>query len=281
MRFYIVDDDINIVRILTMIIEENGYYEVQGSSCDAEAAVNEIFTLKPDIVLVDLLMPVLDGNALVKKIKNLMPEICFIMISQVLDSDLRADSYKAGIEFFINKPINKIEVEKVISEVAKKIEMEKTIKNIKKMLKSPDTSQKDKNIEINKIKRILGMLGMLGEKGTNDIIKICMYLVENNKNIAEINLDDLGNYLGDNPLIIKQRIRRAIKKGLANIANMGIENYSDDVFHNYGNVLFDFASIKAEMDYIKGKKKIGGKISINKFFDGLILECEDDSGTEY
>ena len=281
MRFYIVDDDINIVRILTMIIEENGYYEVQGSSCDAEAAVNDIFTLKPDIVLVDLLMPVLDGNALVKKIKNLMPEICFIMISQVLDSDLRADSYKAGIEFFINKPINKIEVEKVISEVAKKIEMEKTIKNIKKMLKSPDTSQKDENIEINKIKRILGILGMLGEKGTNDIIKICMYLVENNKNIAEINLDGLGDYLGDNPLIVKQRIRRAIKKGLANIANMGIENYSDDVFHNYGNVLFDFANVKAEMDYIKGKKKIGGKISINKFFDGLMLKCEDDSGTEY
>lgn len=281
MRFYIVDDDINIVRILTMIIEENGYYEVQGSSCDAKAALNDIFTLKPDIVLVDLLMPVMDGNTLVKKIKNLMPEICFIMISQVLDSDLRADSYKAGIEFFINKPINKIEVEKVISEVAKKIEMEKTIKNIKKMLKSPDTGQKDENIEMNKIKRMLAILGMLGEKGTNDIIKICMYLVENNKNIAEINLDDLGDYLGDNPLIVKQRIRRAIKKGLSNIANMGIENYSDDVFHNYGNVLFDFANIKAEMDYIKGKKKIGGNISINKFLDGLMLKCEDDSGTEY
>lgn len=281
MRFYIVDDDKNIVRILTMIIEENGYYEVQGSSCDAEAALNDIFTLKPDIVLVDLLMPVMDGNTLVKKIKNLMPEICFIMISQVLDSDLRSDSYRAGIEFFINKPINKIEVEKVISEVAKKIEMEKMLSNIKKMLKSPDNNPKDSNIKINRIKHILGILGMLGEKGTNDIIKVCLYLIENNKNIVECDLDNLGGYLGDNPLIVKQRIRRAIKRGLTNIANMGIENYSDDVFHNYGNVLFDFASIKAEMDYIKGKKNIGGKVSINKFFDGLILKCEDDSEAEY
>ena len=281
MRFYIVDDDKNIVRILTMIIEENGYYEVQGSSCDAEAALNDIFTLKPDIVLVDLLMPVMDGNTLVKKIKNLMPEICFIMISQVLDSDLRSDSYRAGIEFFINKPINKIEVEKVISEVAKKIEMERMLSNIKKMLKSSDNNQIDENTKINKIKHILGILGMLGEKGTNDIIKVCLYLIENNKNIVECDLDNLGGYLGDNPLIVKQRIRRAIKRGLTNIANMGIENYSDDVFHNYGNVLFDFASIKAEMDYIKGKKNIAGKVSINKFFDGLILKCEDDSETEY
>lgn len=276
MKFYIVDDDPNIVRILTMILEENSSYEVVGSSCNSETAFNEILMLKIDIVLVDLLMPVMDGNILVKQLKSLKPDICFIMISQVLDSELRADSYEAGIEFFINKPINKIEVKKVISKVAEKIEMEHTLFNIKKMFNTPEKSEKHENQNLIKIKHILGMLGMLGEKGTKDIIKICLYLMENNKNFAECDWDDLENYLGDNSQIIKQRIRRAIKGGLTNIANLGIEDYSNDTFQIYANVLFDFASVKAEMDYINGKKKIGGKISINKFFEGLILTCEND-----
>lgn len=276
MRFYIVDDDMNIVRILSMIIEENSSFEVVGSSCNSEVAFNEILLLKPDIVLVDLLMPIMDGNVLVKKIKALKPDISFIMISQVFDSELRSDSYEAGIEFFINKPINKMEVKKVISKVAEKIEMENMLSNIKKMLKTSENVEKHDNKNLIKVKHILGMLGMLGEKGTNDIIKVCSYLMENNINFSECNLDELESYLGNNSQIVKQRIRRAIKDGLTNIANMGIEDYSDETFHIYANVLFDFASVKAEIDYIKGKKTIGGKISINKFIEGLILTCEND-----
>ncbi|AZV58005.1 DNA-binding domain-containing protein [Clostridium sp. AWRP] len=278
MRFYVVDDDISIVRILTMIIEEDVNFEVIGSSCNSEDAFNDILLLKPDIVLADLLMPEMDGNVLVRKLKSLDSSICFIMISQVLDSDLRAESYEAGIEFFINKPINKIEVKKVISKVAERVEMENMLSNIKKMLK---TSNKSKNVDktenenLVKVKHILGMLGMLGEKGTNDIVKISLYLMKNNRNFVECNLDDLKNYLGDNAQVVKQRIRRAIKVGLTNTANMGIEDYADDTFHTYANALFDFTNVKAEMDYINHKRKIGGKVSINKFFEGLIFKCQD------
>ncbi|OAA87767.1 DNA-binding domain-containing protein [Clostridium coskatii] len=278
MRFYVVDDDISIVRILTMIIEEDVNFEVVGSSCNSEDAFNDILLLKPDIVLADLLMPEMDGNVLVRKLKSLDSSICFIMISQVLDSDLRAESYEAGIEFFINKPINKIEVKKVISKVAERVEMENMLSNIKKMLKTSNKSKKvDKteNENLVKVKHILGMLGMLGEKGTNDIVKISLYLMKNNRNFVECNLDDLKNYLGDNAQVVKQRIRRAIKVGLTNTANMGIEDYADDTFHTYANALFDFTNVKAEMDYINHKRKIGGKVSINKFFEGLIFKCQD------
>jgi len=200
------------------------------------------------------------------------------MVSQVFDSELIADSYKSGIEFFIKKPINKIEVEKVISKVAEKIEMGMTLANIKKMLKSSGEPIKDKNDSlkdsVKKIKHILSILGMLGEKGTMDIIKICTYLIENKKSFSECNLDKLFTCYGDNPEIVKQRIRRAIKNGLENIANLGIEDYMNETFNTYANVLFDFTSVKAEMDHIKGIKHTGGKISINKFFEGLILNCE-------
>jgi len=276
MRYYIVDDDISIVRILTNIIEEDNSYEVIGCSNNGETAFNEILLLSPDIVLVDFLMPKMDGNTLVKQLKTLRPDICFIMISQVLDTELIADSYKSGIEFFIKKPINKIEVEKVISKVAETIEMKIMLSNIKKMLKSSEQPNVETKDSLKEVKHILSILGMLGEKGTTDIIKICAIIIETKKSFSEFNLEELFTCSGDNPEIVKQRIRRAIKNGLDNMANLGIEDYMNETFNTYASVLFDFSSVKAEMDHIKGIKKTGGKISINKFFEGLLLYCEID-----
>ena len=37
---------------------------------------------------------------------------------------------------------------------------------------------------------------------------------------------------------------------------------------------FSFEDVKAEMDYLRGKRSSGGKVSIKKFIDGLMLEAE-------
>lgn len=274
-QYYIIDDDVSIVRILTNLLEENGSGEVIGSSNDGETALREILVCNPDIVLVDLLLPKLDGNSLVREVKLLKPKIKFIMISQVSDVKLVADSYNSGIEFFISKPINKIEVEKVTSKVAERIEIENMLNNIKKVFKdvNPQKKSQDNNIKI--IKHVLSRFGMLGEKGTNDIIKICIYLLETQKSFDECNFNELSSMLGDNPKTIQQRIRRAIKTGLTNLAYIGIEDYYNESFQDYSKGMFDFASVKAEMDYIKGKNKTGGKVIINKFFEGLLLQCEE------
>jgi two-component system response regulator YcbB len=277
MKFYIVDDDKNIIRILSNIIEKNNNFEVVGSALNGEAAFQEIMVMKPDIVLVDLLMPVMDGNTLVKKLKEVNPHLSCIMISQVLDNQIRTESYNSGIEFFITKPINKIEVEKVITRVAETIEMNNTLSTIKQMFQLNDKNGKDLTEQnIIRIKNILGTLGMLGEKGTNDIIKITLYLMEENISFNDYDFSSSENIFGDNSHIVKQRIRRAINKGLVNIANLGLDDYGNEILYNYGNILFDFANVKAEMDYISGKKHTRGKISLNKFFDGLVLMCQTE-----
>ncbi|MBE6082621.1 MULTISPECIES: DNA-binding domain-containing protein [Tissierellales] len=276
MKYYIVDDDINIVKILANIIEENNLGEVVGSSNDGDTALKEIIIINPDIVLVDLLMPKLDGNSLVKEIKKIKPEINFIMISQVSDTDLITEAYNLGIEFFINKPINIIEVEKVANKVAQKIELERMLKRIKRVFKDSDSHEEtERENKINKIKNALSMVGMLGEKGTSDIIKICMYIIESEKSYEDFNLDNLCSYISkDKPKTVKQRIRRAIKIGLSNIASEGLEDYSNEIFQTYFNTLFDFENVKAEMDFLRGKRNIGGKVNIDKFFEGLLFLCE-------
>ncbi|WP_192802960.1 response regulator, partial [Streptococcus agalactiae] len=110
MKFYIIDDDPTITMILQDIIEEDFNNTVVRVNNVSSKAYNELLIADVDIVLIDLLMPILDGVTLVQKIYKQRSDLKFIMISQVKDNDLRQEAYKAGIEFFINKPINIIEV---------------------------------------------------------------------------------------------------------------------------------------------------------------------------
>ena len=110
MRYYIVDDEIGIVKALENIVESRGLGETVGYETDPEQAVKDILALNPDIVLADLLMSKMDGIELVGKVRARKPDITFIMISKVLDKDMIGQAYQAGVEFFITKPINIIEV---------------------------------------------------------------------------------------------------------------------------------------------------------------------------
>lgn len=274
MRYYIVDDDNNIIKILYNIIEEKNLGEVIGSSQDGDNAINGILMSNPEIVLVDLLMPKLDGNSLIREIKAIKPKINFIMISQVSDHDLVAESYNSGVEFFISKPINIIEVEKVIKKVSEKIELENMLNDIQQVFKGAPAQKYAGKDRIKEVKYILSTLGMLGGRGTNDIIKIYIYLLETQKDYEECNISEICRHLGDNVKTVKQRIRRSMKNGLTNLAQLGIEDYYNEVFQTYSSMLFDFEDVRAEMDYYRRKRKSGGKVNINKFFEGLILICE-------
>lgn len=276
MKFYLVDDDFMVIKILENIIEEHKLGDVIGYSTNSIECINEILIKKPDIVLVDMLMPQKDGSMLVGEIKSKNSDIKFIMISQITTKNLISKAYNAGIEFFINKPINKIEVTNVIKKLMDTIEMEKKFKIIEEMFVSAQgqagNRQKD---QLYNIRHVFSKLGIMGEKGSEDIIKICEYMLRNNIRSFDFKVRDICETLSDNPKAMEQRLRRAINKGLINIANVGIEDYMNETFMRYSNSIYDFENVKAEMDYIRGKRKTGGKISVKRFIDNLILMSED------
>ena len=106
MRYYIVDDKIGVIKTIENIIESQDIGDVIGFETDPAKAVNEIIMKRPDIVLVDLLMPEMDGIELVKRVSNENSDIAFVMLSKVTDKEMVAQAYDAGIEFFIHKPVN-------------------------------------------------------------------------------------------------------------------------------------------------------------------------------
>ena len=283
MKFYILDDLLASVKVLENIIETGDLGEVVGTSTDSEKAITDIVSKNPDIVLVDLLMPKKDGISVVKEISALNNSISFIMVSQVADKAMIEEAYNSGIEFFITKPNNRIEIEKVINNVIEKRKMASALEGIRNLMGTQDGATSpiqnpisDTDTVINKAKRILGSIGMLGESGTKDIMAVIeMLLLEGRPYNGKETLDKYSESLESDPKVVKQRIRRAIKKGLTNLASLGIEDYYNDSFSEYSHTLFNFDSVRSEMDLIRGKSSYGGSPSIDKFFEGLELLCSD------
>ena len=108
MSFYFIDDDKNICNILKLIVNERELGVCCGSSNNAAEALEDLPSAKPDIVIVDLLMPEMDGISFVKQARKIVPDASYIMLSQVSSKDMIASAYEAGIEFFIQKPINSV-----------------------------------------------------------------------------------------------------------------------------------------------------------------------------
>lgn len=276
MKFYLLDDDIAIIKVIQNIIEEKGLGEVVGYTTNPEESVQEIILKRPDIVIIDLLMPEKDGVDVVKKIKVSGMDIRFIMISQVSSKHMIGEAYNSGIEFFINKPINIVEVTNVVKNVSEKIEMDRTILKIKDMFQGVDKpgNTRKPDTRMQKIKTILSKLGVLSEKGGRDIMKICECVITRDDRGFNYSINEICELLGENPKSTQQRIRRTVGKALTNIASIGIEDYMNDTFVNYSNSLFSFEDVKAEMDYIRGKKTAGGKINIKKFITGILNQSE-------
>ncbi|HCC00764.1 MAG TPA: hypothetical protein DEP42_06080 [Ruminococcaceae bacterium] len=279
MNIYIVEDDQTVIDILEDIIEEYHLGEICGDSGGKVPDEQEILSHNPDLILVDFLMPEKDGIQIVQNLREMNCHAKCIMVSQVSDKKLIGKAYHAGIDFFISKPINVIEVKTVIGNIIREIENEKTLSNIRNIFQkdtalSPARKEEKDNFSMRRYQYILNQLGMSGERGSEDILKMCEYLRENHVSLSQISLGQLFKTLTNTPQNMEQRVRRAIAAGMCNLAHLGIVFALNETFERYSGSLFPFEEIRAEMDFIRGKRERGGKINIKKFIDGLMILTE-------
>ena len=177
MSFYFVDDDKNICNILKLIINERGLGMCCGTANNAVEALDDLPDARPDIVIVDLLMPEMDGISFVKQAKKILPDASYVMLSQGSSKDMIASAYEAGIEFFIQKPINSVEVESVIRKVSDGLSMKRMVRKMQNIFmedSSPVAAPvPDDNEQVEtSLRTILTRLGIIGDIGSKDIISI-------------------------------------------------------------------------------------------------------------
>ncbi len=105
----VVDDSALIRKMLIKLLNENGY-QVIGEATNGEEGVELYKELRPDIVTLDITMPVMDGVTALKKIKEHNPEAMVAMISAAGQKDKLMDALREGAELFFTKPFNAQEV---------------------------------------------------------------------------------------------------------------------------------------------------------------------------
>ena len=80
MGIYIIEDDETMIEILEDLIEDHEMGEVVGSSTDPSEALLQVPALRPDIIMIDFLMPGKDGAQLVRELKAAGCTSKFIMV---------------------------------------------------------------------------------------------------------------------------------------------------------------------------------------------------------
>ena len=282
MKFYFVDDNKNIRTILKILVTERNLGECCGSSGNGFDALEDVEALRPDIIIVDLLMPDMDGISFVEKVRTISPDSACIMLSQVASKDLIARAYEAGVEFFIQKPLNAIEVESVIRHVIKRLSMRRKIGKVRTLFEtefstSPQSggsfSPQSENFH-GRLTGVLQKLGIIGELGSKDILSLLTYLHDQGETLEQQTLGSFLSRFSDNPKSVEQRIRRAASTGLVNLAHLGLEDYTNEVFTEFSNTLYNFEQVRREMDYIRGKSDRHGNVKIRNFLNALLCYCE-------
>ena len=62
---------------------------------------------------------------------------------------------------------------------------------------------------------------------------------------------------------------------MVNLANLGLEDYSNETFVTYANSLYNFEQVRREMDYIRGKSTKRGNVKIKNFLNALMHACKN------
>ena len=117
-RVMIVDDHLIVRDGLQEVLERAGGFEVTGLAGDGQEAVQVASDTRPDVVIMDVLMPVMDGIEACREIKDALPETQILVLTASTDGDAVLDAVAAGANGYLQKFLGKEKLLTTIREVA-------------------------------------------------------------------------------------------------------------------------------------------------------------------
>lgn len=288
LRYFIVDDDTASRKMLEKIIVEGNLGMVVGEAESGVKSIQRILSTNPDVVLIDLLMPELDGIETIGQLRVQGFDGQFIMISQVVNKEMVGEAYEEGIEFFIHKPINRIEVYSILKKMAEQFRLKGSIMAIRQSLahfESVETAPRKRSVkEI--VLPILNAMGIAGEAGSDDMLMMMEILMNRTNKVEQLPpLKELYEAVAGQTKekkteilkeskAIEQRIRRTILTAINNLAALGVIDYTNPEFEYYAPRYFDFQEIRIRMKQMEDNDNMPIKVKVNskKFLQVLYLE---------
>lgn len=125
-RILIADDNIDFVSTIVNYLNKEEDLEVIAVAKDGEEAFEKIMKVNPDVVLLDVIMPHMDGIGVLEKLNQEGKMVSCIMLSAVGQDKITAKAINLGAEYYIIKPFEIDLLIRRIREVSKPHKVEKT-----------------------------------------------------------------------------------------------------------------------------------------------------------
>lgn len=110
-RILVVDDEPDIVYALQSRLTGEGYGVI--TAFDGKEALNKVGSQRPDLMLLDIIMPEMDGMEVLKKLRKIDPDLPVIVITAYPSLELK-DILKYGASGYIRKPFETKELKRAI-----------------------------------------------------------------------------------------------------------------------------------------------------------------------
>jgi DNA-binding response OmpR family regulator len=107
-KLLLVDDEPAITKNLQPLLERAGF-EV-ATAADGEEALRKVARFVPDLIVLDILMPGVNGREVLRRLRQQGSHIPVIMLTQVGDADERAMVLNEGADDYVNKPFSTAEL---------------------------------------------------------------------------------------------------------------------------------------------------------------------------
>ena len=218
----IADDNTEFAKTLTGYLEKQDDMEVIGVAKDGNEAFEMITNAQPDIILLDVIMPHLDGIGVLEKLNsvNLQKHPLCIMLSAVGQDKITQRAINLGAEYYVVKPFD---IELLIKRIKELKNYQSTpVKNnfIGKEIKaqyielSPEKQKDEKNLEA-LVTNVIHEVGVPAHiKGYQYLREAIMMVVNDIEIINQITKQlypDIAKTFGTTPSRVERAIRHAIE----------------------------------------------------------------------
>ncbi|WP_270566390.1 response regulator [Clostridium beijerinckii] len=113
----LVVDDSPMVHALMKRALENNEFTICGSAKNGKDGVEKYKELSPDIITMDITMPIMDGLEASKEIMSINPKAKIVMLSAMGDEEIIETAKEIGINYFLKKPFNQEELLDVVKKI--------------------------------------------------------------------------------------------------------------------------------------------------------------------
>ncbi len=177
MKILIVDDDALIRDSLKILLELEEGFQVIGTACNGQAAFDLCRKERPDIVLMDIRMPVMDGVLGTKLIKSHFKDIKVVILTTFKDDEYIKEAVKNGAEGYILKNQSSDNIIESLKAVAggNTVFQKEVAESLSTMLKEK-SGKSPQQLALTERER--GILKLVGEGMSNREIANTLYLSE-------------------------------------------------------------------------------------------------------